>query len=272
MTTTELKWHIWKIRFNWCIVILSAIIAIVSMATSIFLTELCYSRWIKPVGTVQERVTLLERAIRLHPSKLDGYTIVLHALCEDGRLTHGESTHYKELINNNQSRISKTNGASDLYREIGFAYISCYDISPTERFRAAIPYFEIGQAKLASDPLVSDATETYLMLYWFCSTFRWQEGSIRQPSFSELESLLRQLSSTADSIGGISERERLAYACIVADFLFQNDLFLREKVGDETIDALAEKICQQTARPVSDPASIRLKEELLRYADAVEKG
>lgn len=263
MKTKQLKRHIRKIRFNWFFVIFFAVIAVFCILSSAYLTEYLYDRWLAPEGTELTQEINIQRAIRLHPTRMEGYARLLDLYTADDALSENESAQLQQVLKDHQARLNKSpENVEQLYRDIAFAYLTQYEGDAEARFKMAYGYFQRSGSYSGENPLEDTATDTYLTIGRYYSEYLWLSGTTKEPSALEISDIVRQLSTMTDSYLKGSLDQQLAYSCTVADLLTQHGSLWQEKIDSTPISTLVEKICAPLELSVTSECEKRLHDEL----------
>lgn len=266
MKTNQLKNHIRKIRINWFFASFFAVIALICIISSVYLTEHLYDKWLMPNGTIQMQEKNIQRAIDLHPTRIRGYTQLLNLYASDDLLTEKESEQLQLVFKDHQSRLNKSHeDVEQLYRDMAFLYLTQYDGNAESRFKPAYGYFQLASSYSGQDPLEDTATDTYLTIGYYYSEYLWLLGTTKEPSAAEISDVLRQFSTMADSYQKGSLLHRLAYSCTLADILTQHGALWMDKIGAEPIDELISKITMPLNLTATSESEKRLQAELLAW-------
>lgn len=270
MTNKQLRQHIRKIRFNRVMALLLAMIAIVCFVAGHWLTERYYDTWLHAEGDLQTQVSSIIRAVALHPTRIEGYNMVLDIHLQDGVLTEDENDQLQNLISSYQSRLKTVPEATALYRRIAFSYAGCYDADAEERLKKTYSYLRMQSYDDAS-ALEATVIGSYIALGDYFSEYVWITGSLKKPTAVEIANLEHQLSATLNALQYGSDRDRLAFACSVRLLLSTHRQIWEETLGNDTVEKLEQKIQQQLLADVEDPAAIRLKAELAAQTSLLQK-
>lgn len=269
MTNKQLCRHIRRIRFNSALAAILLVVAAALLTGSFLVTDHCYNTWIEPTGeSAAGQVNSILRAIRLRPTQPEGYHNILDIYLQDGLLTEAEDAAFRELLNEQQGRINKRpDEAAALYRRLAFSYITCYDANAEGRLKKAYSYFELTQPYSDATELEVTAIDTYLAVGNYFSEYIWLTGSLRQPTTSEIETLVKQLSGTLDGYqqNGADE-ERLGFVCCLMPLLDVHGGLWAERLQAETVAELTMKLSQQTTNGTT-PVTARLQAELALWLD-----
>lgn len=261
--TKQLKRHIRKIRFNWFLVSIFSLIAAGCIASSIYLTEYLYDKWQLPDGTYQQQEANIQRAIDLHPTRIDGYFRLLQLYTEDEVLTEAESEQFQLVLKGHQARLNKNpDDVNQLYKSMAFSYLTQYDADVQTRFRQAYIYFQRSTTYSGQELLEDAAADTYLTIGRYYSEYIWPVGTAKEPSTLEISDTIRQLSTMADTYIRGSLAQRLAYSCTVADILENHGQLWLKKINATSVDALIDKIIAPLDMVATSETEKRLQTEL----------
>lgn len=272
MKTKQLKRHIRKIRFNWFFVTVFAVIAVFCILSSAYLTEYLYDRWLAPEGTELTQEINIQRAIRLHPTRTEGYARLLDLYTADDTLSENESAQLQQVLKDHQARLNKSpENVEQLYRDIAFVYLTRYEGDAEARFKMAYGYFQRSGSYSGENPLEDTATDTYLTIGRYYSEYLWLSGTTKEPSALESSDIVRQLSTMTDSFLKGSLDQRLAYSCTVADLLTQHSSLWQKKIDSTPIYTLVEKICAPLELSATSKCEKRLYDELSAWRSRWEE-
>lgn len=268
MMKKQLHRHIRKVHFWGFLAALFAIAAVICTIGSMCYMDQCYEKWLNFEGeSSKEKIQSIERAIALRPQKVEAYNKVLDVYLEDELLTASEEEAFHTLLTKHQKDLHKVPGeTAALYRRLAFACISRYDASAEDRLKKAHSYFTLAQPYGDTPAQEVNAIETYLQLATYYSEYVWIPGSLRQPSASEVITLINRLSATLNDFQKADPEDALAYACCLASLLDTHGKLWTEKTEGYLVPQLAEKIKMQEAISALTPAAQRLQKELSYWA------
>lgn len=273
MTNKQLKRHIARIRFNWVMVCIFALIAAIAISGSVLLSDYYYERWLNPKeGSPQEQVQSLQRAIDFRPREGEGYHYLLDVYLNDGVLTEAENTAFRAFLTKHQESLNKVpEKAVTLYRRLAFAYISSYDGPAEERMDMAYRYFELTKPYADATSLEVTAIDTYLALGQYYAEYVYLAGSLRQPSRAEVENLIRRISGLMDAFQQSPSEDALAFTCCVAAILDTNGEEWSNLADADLVAALIEKVQKAQFDALQTPVALRLQKELAAWQTVQER-
>lgn len=266
--------HIRAININRFLLVLMIVIAAASIVGSFWMEDQCYSFWTSvEEGAPSERAVSIMRAIALKPSEMSGYIKLLDVYIEDGTLTKKEYAQYQETLLRYQSKLAGAKGdLSGYYRTLADTYMSHYDASVQQRLKAAYPHFEQANHYPHQQDQGQMIVETYLQLSDYYANYIWLTGTLRKPTANEVRDLIRLSRSMLDSFPETAVNDRLALACVLADMVAQHGTMWEDVAGTDTVTELVAHILKQTETAATDPAGVRLQEELTAWKNEIQPG
>lgn len=274
MTTRQLRNHICKITALKVFVVLFAVLTAACAIGGSYLEEYYYTLWLYPSvqNDSQTRVSIIAQAVALRPAEDEGYINILDIYVEDGILTEKESDQFQALLKKYQKKLSEnSDAAKNVYLELAFDYISCYEADASTRLKTAYEYFTLAPVGNSDNALLDTMHAMYIEIGAYCTEYVWNPGNGKTLNAVAANNLVKELTAMLDACRMGPERERLAYACCLAMLLDVHEDALKLVISAESVDTLIAKVIQVTEDGASGPAAMRLYNELLSWSDAQVK-
>lgn len=188
--------------------------------------------------SMETRIGIYQRAIRLSPERPEAYILLLDAYGEDGIFDASESEAFLGIYNANHSLLPKNEDSASIYAKAGMLYINGYENTATVSLRMALPFFEAALPLMAEDHPDYNATACYVRIGQYYRDYIWTAAS-KEVTPEKMTALLADIEKTVIELAACDDADRsynyLGFANAVCNLLYDQRNILAATVEKQAV-------------------------------------
>ena len=188
--------------------------------------------------SMENRLGIYQRAIRLCPDRPEAYILLLDAYGEDGVFDASESEAFLGIYNANHTMLPENEDSAAIYAKAGMIYINGYENTATVSLRMAMPFFEAALPLMAEDHPDYNATACYVRIGQYYRDYIWTAAS-KEVTPEKMTVLLTDIESTVIGLSASDSADRsynyLGFANAVCNLLYDQRNVLAATVEKQEV-------------------------------------